>query len=32
VAIFGAIILTWIFRLITGNRGGTGSSDIRRAA
>ena len=34
VAIGGAIVLTLLFRLIIGGgrRGGTGSSDIRRAA
>lgn len=32
VAIGGACLLTWVFRLVTGRRGTTGSHDIRRAA
>jgi uncharacterized membrane protein YeaQ/YmgE (transglycosylase-associated protein family) len=33
VAIGGACLLTWVFRLITGRRGtGSSSHDIRRAA
>ena len=32
VAIGGAIVLTLLFRLIFGGRGGTGSGGIRRAA
>ena len=32
VAIVGAVLLTWIVRMITGGRGGTGRSDSRRAA
>lgn len=32
VATGGAILLTWIYRLITKGRTGTGGTDIRRAA
>jgi len=33
VAILGAVVLTWLIRLITGNRpAGTGSRDMRRVA
>jgi uncharacterized membrane protein YeaQ/YmgE (transglycosylase-associated protein family) len=32
VAILGAVLLTWLIRLITGNRSGTGSRDLRRVA
>ena len=32
VAIGGAVVLTWLVRLITGDRGGTREGGIRRAA
>jgi uncharacterized membrane protein YeaQ/YmgE (transglycosylase-associated protein family) len=32
VATGGAVLLTWLYRLITRKSGGTGSGDIRRAA
>jgi hypothetical protein len=32
VAILGAVVLTWLIRLITGRRAGTGSRDMRRVA